>query len=52
MHMIVSRFLRVFLLTGLAAVSFGSAITALATEERLLALQYDVTGKPTIPACR
>ena len=45
MHMIVSRFLRVFLLTGLAAVSFGSAITALATEEGLLALQYDVTGK-------
>jgi hypothetical protein len=45
MHMIVSRFLRVFLLTGLAAVSFGSAITALATEERLLALQYGVIVK-------
>ncbi|GAA0708950.1 WD40/YVTN/BNR-like repeat-containing protein [Vreelandella titanicae] len=45
MRNIVSRFLRVFLLAGLSAVSFGIASTALATEEGLLSLHYDVTGK-------
>jgi len=45
MRHIMSRFLRVFLLAGLAAVSFGIASTALAAEEGLLSLHYDVTGK-------
>ena len=45
MYNIKSRFLRVFLLAGLVAVSLGSTSTALATEEGLLSLHYDVTGK-------
>ncbi|SER71344.1 Photosynthesis system II assembly factor YCF48 [Vreelandella subterranea] len=45
MRNFVRRFLHVCLRAGLAAVSFGFASTALATEEGLLSLHYDVAGK-------
>ncbi|WP_085917804.1 WD40/YVTN/BNR-like repeat-containing protein [Halomonas sp. CSM-2] len=45
MRIIIRCFLHVCLRAGLAAVSFGIASTALATEEGLLSLHYDVAGK-------